>query len=139
MLSPTKHPGRKQLREFGLLTVLILGWQGVSFEVAAHESLDSPIGLSLLLMAVAVLIVTIYQPGLLRVPFVILITITYPLGLVLSKILLIVLYFSVIGSISIWQKILRMDPLKWRRAPELESYLAKVDYSLDPKNYHDMY
>lgn len=139
MFTRTKTPSQRQLREFGLITAFILGWRGI---LALRATLQGPTPrpeIILLGLAIGALLITVFRPHLLHWPFAVLSTVTYPLGILLSALLIRILYYFVIAPVSLWHLIRGVDPLKWKASPKLPSYLQRAESSPDPAEYRNMY
>lgn len=104
------QPDAKQLRWFACLWLplfsLIVG--GIGY-VNTHEVLLPAVGL---LVAAASIVVGALAPRRMRPVFVFLTLLTFPIGFVVSHLVLAIFYFGIITPVGLTMRLLKRDPLK---------------------------
>lgn len=130
------HPGVKTLRQFAALATLFLlvagGWQ-----LAVHSRLT----LALILAALAVVIgvVAIAAPPALRWLFVGLTLAAFPLGWLMSWIVLGGLYYLVFTPIAVWFRLTGRDALDRRYSELADSYWVEKPPVREMRRYFRQY
>jgi hypothetical protein len=112
------QPSRNQLILFGGAWLVFFGIWG--FLASAKGS--PVLARGLWILAGAVPLVGLVVPGLMRLVFVGLSYATYPIGFVVSHVVLAILYYLVFTPIGLIMRLLRYDPLSRRFAPKAPSY-----------------
>ena len=115
-----KDPTRRQLRQFGgLFLPAFLGL--VAFLVRrSGASWNAPV--TLLGVAVVSIATAIIEPRWLRLPFLGLQYVAYPIGFVLSYVLMAVVYFGVVTPVGLLVRTFRGDPLERKFDSEATTY-----------------
>ncbi len=127
------NPTPKQLRQFGLLSLLALPfvvwlWTGLSVFVAWAFA----VGFSLALIGR-------FAPRVLRPVFVALILITAPIGIVVTELILLLAFFGLFLPLSLLFRILGRDALQrhqWARRGSIQSYWVARSGRPPAKNYY---
>ena len=126
-------PTRRQLNQFGFI------WLGflVLFGVIAHFKFGSPLAARWLwVAAVVVPIVGWLVPAFMRLVFLGMSYLAWPIGYVVSHVVLAVVYYLVLTPIGLLTKIFGYDSMKKRFDPEAESYwIERSPEAVDPKHY----
>ncbi len=113
------NPSPRALRQFATAAVVFLGiatalsfWRGggASFRWVA------------LGIAAVICVAAAVRPRSLRVPYLLLSMITYPIGLVLSNLMLGILFYAVITPLGTLARLARPDPLETRLDGRAESH-----------------
>ena len=112
------HPTRRQLTVFAVIWLLFFGGWAVSAGVRGHTSATS------VLVGVALVVSSAvwWSPGLLRLVYVGMAYLFYPVGWVLSYFLLGVLYYLILTPIGVARRLLVADTRGWRTLDEGSSY-----------------
>jgi len=130
------NPADKQLRQFALLLALLLaglaGWLAwKSHPVAWAAGAGAA--------AVASGVLGVFRPGLMRVVYVGWMAAVFPIGWLVSHLLLAAIYYLVITPIGVMMRVCGYDPMqrRWdRQAPTYWKPRRDVD---DPKRYFKQY
>ncbi len=117
------QPSRTQLTVFGVAWLVFFAAWG--FVAAAKGS--PALARGLWILAGAVPLAGLVVPGLLRLVFLGLSYATYPIGFVVSHVVLAILYYLVFTPIGLIMRLLRYDPLTRRFDPKAPSYWQKRD------------
>ena len=135
------HPDERTLRQFGFIA---LGAFGVLAACAWHEVLmfhrglgaaRAPVAIGLLGLGIWAALCSLQRPQGNRWLYVGLSVVGYPLGLVLSYILLGVLFFAVFAPIGMLLRHLGRDPLQRGFEPGAPSYWSKPARRRDRASY----
>ena len=128
-LRPEKH----QLRSFGLfwlpgfcLLVALFAW--LRYE-------QSQLALVLAAVALVSILVSLVQPRILQPLFVILMVATFPIGIVVSHLLIAAVYYLVITPIGLLLRLGRRDAMKRRFPAGEESYWVERETVEDQGRY----
>ncbi|MAG57511.1 MAG: hypothetical protein CMJ83_14560 [Planctomycetes bacterium] len=135
------NPGKKVLFQFGLVGLVmfgLIGWLclrwnglfGLDFGAAA------PV-VSWVLWGFAALsgIFSFVKPELNQPIYAGLTLITYPIGLVVSSILMVVLFFGVVTPVALIFKLLGKDPMNRRLDPDASTYWTTRDEPRSTESY----
>ena len=111
-------PSRQQQLVFGTAwTVFVGGWG-----VVAWAKGEPQLAGILLIVAGVLPLAGLLFPPLLRWSYVLLSYITYPIGFVVSHVVLAILYYLVFTPVGLIMRLLRYDPLTRRLDPKAASY-----------------
>jgi len=128
-----RDPTRRQLRQFGAIgaVLLIAGawWQRDSAWTAG----------ALLVLGAVVLCCTAWRPQLLRRPFVWLSAILFPIGFVVSEIVLAAVFFLVFTPIGLCFRLLRRDALSRKLDAARATYWEDVSQPRSAESYFRQY
>jgi hypothetical protein len=119
MIEIDRHPDSRTLRQFAGLCVAAFGFVG--FVVLRKTGLWEA---ALAIWAVALLVGTVglVRPQAIRLVWVVLIYLAFPIGWVISHLLLAVVLYFVFTPIGMLLRLLGRDPLERRFDPGAESY-----------------
>jgi ABC-type uncharacterized transport system permease subunit len=115
-----RNPSRRQLLVFGLAWLVFVGLWGLALQ-ARGRHVAAEIAWA---MAVAVPVAGVASRTLLRHLYVALSYATYPIGFVLSHVVLAVVYFLVLTPIGLTMRLLGRDPLSRKFEAGARSYWA---------------
>ncbi len=130
------RPPDKMLRQFGGLWVLFFGG------MAAWQWLwrDRPTaGLVLAVLALTIGPMGLVFPKLIRPIYVTWMVLAFPIGFVISNLLLALLFYGLFTPVALFFRITGRDPLARRRRPEGESYFIPKTTPSDPRLYLRQY
>ncbi len=113
-----KNPGRQQLLVFGLAWLVFFGIWGVVAWTKAAPTLAR----GLWVWAGAIPIAGLFFPRGLRWVYVGLSYATYPIGFVVSHVVLAIIYYLLLTPIGLIMRLLRYDPLSRRFDAQAPSY-----------------
>jgi hypothetical protein len=125
-------PSPRLLRQFAALALVFLGglaaWQG-----CARDDLEG--GLALAGAGALVGTVGLVRPRWLRWPFVVWTAAAFPVGWVMSRVLLAAVFFGLFWPLGLVLRLLGRDPLALRPRPYAVSYWAPKPAPTDPRRY----
>lgn len=126
-------PDERTLRQFGWIA---LGGFGLLAGLAWFEKLifafglgaaKTPIALGLLAVGVLAAVIGLVYPKANRFLFVGLAVLAFPIGFVLSYVIMTTLFFLIIGPIGVVMRLLGHDPMNRKLEPEAASYWIPAD------------
>ncbi len=118
MLEINLKPSNKQLRQFGYIAVVALGTIAtlgyLKKGLLGFDFGDSTALISGLLLGTGLVLglFSMVAPALNRTPFLILTFITYPIGLCLSYVIMVFLFYGVITPVGLILRLVGRDPLQ---------------------------
>ncbi|HEY5078887.1 MAG TPA: SxtJ family membrane protein [Opitutaceae bacterium] len=113
-----RNPSRRQLAVFGLAWLVFLGLSGcASWSKGRHAAAEV-----LWFAAAVVPLAGLFLPRFLRGVYLALSYVTYPVGYVVSYVVLAIVYFLALAPIGLTMRLLRHDPLSRRRDHSAKSY-----------------
>jgi len=116
------NPTRKQLNRFGFVW---LGFLAVFGAVAFFKLHQSPLGIVLWVLAVAVPVVGWTMPRFMRLVFVGMSCLAWPIGFVVSHVVLAVVFYLVLTPIGLVMRLFGYDPMRRRFEPGESSYWTR--------------
>lgn len=138
-------PDERTLRQFGILALMVfgglaaLGWtQHAIFGLHLGEARQLTVAVLAIVGLFSLACSVIYPLGN-RTLFVLLQTLTYPIGLVVSYLLLALLFFSVLGPTALVLRILRRRPIQLGFDPKATSYWTKARHRTSKERYFRQY
>jgi len=75
------------------------------------------------------------KPNAIRIPFIIASIVTYPIGWLVSQVILAVMFYGVITPLGFFWRIRGRDPLQLRRQPKQPTFWIKRDPQPSPDRY----
>lgn len=140
MLEINKDPSRKELRWFGLMVGLALGVLGLVLwlKTALLFGLSSrPTVASLVVWGMALVFPVVYYavPALQKRLYVGFLYAVFPIGFVVSNVILALAYYLVVTPIGLVMRLFGYDPMERRLRPEEKSYWVEHQRVDDPKRY----
>ena len=129
-----RHPSRRQLNQFGFV------WLGfvAFFGAVAWFKLGNPgLAKGLWIAAVAVPVIGWLFPGVMRVVFLGMSYLAWPIGMVVSHVVLAVVYYLVFTPIGLVMRLVGRDPMTRTLGSETASYWVErqQDESADHRRY----
>ena len=125
-------PGRRDLRIFGLLFLIFGGIAGTIFYFKGYPLLVSQI---LWIAAAVVGVLGLLFPPLVRPVYVVMMALALPIGMVVSTILMIVIYFLIMTPIGFLMRLFGYDPLRRRLDPAKASYWIRRAPPAEARRY----
>lgn len=125
------NPPTRTLRWFALYAFLFL--TGIAVWRCQDEK--EPIAIALLALAIIVGALGIVRPALLRPIFVASLIVTFPLGWLISHVLLFILFFGIFTPLGLLFRLLGRDALALRFRPEYKSYWTDKPAARDVRSY----
>jgi len=127
------HPDDRRLRQFAGLWLLFSA--GLLIHWSRALANYPYVALFVAVSAVAVGIVGLFKPQLLRPIYVGWIIAVFPIGWIVSRLVLAILFYAVFTPIGLLFRILGRDALGLKRQPELASYWVSKETPDDPRRY----
>lgn len=132
MIALNWNPSSPVLRQFGLIGSLAL----VVTAATSYGRGCSPATLALLAgAATALAVATWLRPALLRLPYVLLTLAVRPIGIVMSHVILLTLFFGVITPLGLAARLFTRDPLELRWDERAPSYWRRRPPPREPSSY----
>lgn len=136
LISVNTDPSRRELRQFGCIW---LGFFILLGAVARWKFGQPGVALGLWGAAVAVPLVGWFVPAFMRLIFVGMSFAAFPIGFVVSHIVLAVVYYAVLTPVGLAMRIVHYDPMDRNFDEDRSSYWMKRDPNPDPKQYFRQY
>jgi hypothetical protein len=143
LIEINRNPDDKELRAFGVVCLAgfgligsIAAWRSGAFGAAPfgwHRPWELPI--VLWTAGVALAIIGVARPLLLRRVYVTWMTATYPIGWLVSHALLAVAFFGVFGIVAAIFRVLGYDPLERRFDRQAKTYWIRREARSDVRRY----
>ena len=127
------NPSRKDLRVFGAAALVAFGGLGA----LNHWPWGGPTWLTLALAALGVVsaLLALFRPGANRPLYVVLMIAVYPIGLVVSYVMLGVVFFGILTPVGLIFRLIGRDELSRRIDPDATTYWVDRPTNTDPKRY----
>lgn len=130
------NPADKQVRQFALLLALMLaglaGWLGWKSHPAAWAAGAGA-------AAVAAGLIGVFRPGWMRVVYVVWMAAVFPIGWLVSHLLLAAIYYLVITPIGVMMRMCGYDPMQRRLDRQATTYWKPRKDTDEPKRYFKQY
>jgi hypothetical protein len=118
-----RNPTRRQLNQFGLIWLAFVNVFGALAWVKDHHQL----AVELWVVAVVVPVVGWLAPAFMRVVFVGMSYAAFPIGFVVSHVILAIVYYLVLTPIGLVMRLSGRDPMARRFDPAAQSYWIQRD------------
>ncbi len=136
MIHIERNPSHRQLTVFGIswlgffCVLAVLAWwkTGVSAKVAALGAIGAAIPL-----------MGLFWPGFLRTVYLLANYATFPIGLAVSYIILIVIYYLLVTPLGLALRLSGHDPLKRRFARNVETYWTPHEQKQSSESYFQQF
>jgi hypothetical protein len=115
------QPTRRDLRVFGLglaVFCMIIAWWCYRTFHGDFEAVET----ALALVAVFAVVSSIFAPGFLRPAYVVFMVVAFPVGWVVSHVLLAVVFYAVFTPMGLFMRLLGRDPMQRRFDPAAKSH-----------------
>jgi hypothetical protein len=144
LIKPSLNPDRATLRSFGFIALggfsalAVCAWQRwLIFEGLGDAA--STVALSLAALGAACASLSLVAPQANRPLYLLLSLATYPIGVVVSHLIMATLYFGLFAPIAILFRLLGRDPLERRFDPSAESYWTTHRKARSKEDYFRQY
>jgi hypothetical protein len=128
-----KNPSRRQLNQFGFIWLGFLAFFGA---VAFFKLHNHTLAMVLWVLAVVVPVVGWMIPVLMRVVFLGLSYLAWPIGFVVSHVVLALVYYLVFTPIGLLMRVFGYDPMGRAFDPDSASYwVRREETETDPRRY----
>lgn len=141
MLDLDLRPGLKQLRDFGTIALVAFGllgalllWKRAIWGLELGKATE-PIVYTLWALGGASGLFSLIAPSFNRPLYLCLTILTFPIGFVLSFVVLAILFYGLITPVAILFRLLGRDPLQRRMEPDRKSYWEPHRPRLDKGSY----
>lgn len=136
LIQVNTDPSRKQLNQFGFIWLAFL----IFFASVAWFKFESQhAACTLLVLSILVPVIGWIVPAFMRLIFVGLSYVAFPIGFVVSHVLLALVYYGVVTPIGLLVRLFGHDPMQKRLEPEADSYWMARDPHPDAKQYFRQY
>ena len=132
MISPSWYPTRRQLRQFAVVSLFGLGLIGMIVWRVSGSLTGSAFVWAL---GVLLFVIGLPCPEAIRLPYVVIMAVTLPIGWLISNLLLRIIYYGVFTPLGLWFRLIRRDPLLLRRS-RIESYWREYSRADDVAGYY---
>lgn len=132
MISPSWRPDERQLRQFAWIALpgfCLFGW------VALRVTGSMNLALTLAAIGASLAVVGSLVPRAVLPVYLTLMALTFPIGWVVSELLLRLIYFGVFTPIALFFRVIRRDALRLRK-PQTSSYWTRRRQRADPLGYY---
>lgn len=137
LVSLNLKPSDKQLREFGEVTLCMLNILGLFFMWIAGMSVSAFVGFCI--AGVVVYLLSRISVKLIRPVYIALIVVAFPIGWVISHIVMGIFYYVVITGTGLVFKLLRRDPLHRKYDASAASYWVPYAQKRSLKQYFNQF
>ena len=135
LLRINRHPSPKDLRLFASLWLIFFaGFATLAWHHAHPAGAATLLGLALLVGLIGWI-----KPPSIRLLYVGSVYVTFPIGFVLSHVILALVYYLVITPIGLLMRLLGRDPLQRRFEPALKTYWEPKTTKRTPADYLRQY
>lgn len=136
LITVNTDPTRRELRQFGFIWLGFLAFFGLLawFKFGHHHLAEG-----LWAAAVVVPLIGWFVPSFMRAVFVGMSYAAFPIGFVVSHVVLAAVYYLILTPIGIVMRLFRYDPMRRQFQPDSPSYWIKRAPHPDPKQYFRQY
>lgn len=138
MIELDLRPDTNKLRQFGYICFFGFGLFGllVAHKTGAWEE-PGKWTIPAVLWGLAVLcpILSLTAPISLTPLYIALMIIAFPIGLIISNLLLLIIFFLLFTPLALWFRMMGRDELKLKRLPEVSSYWIRYRSPADVESY----
>jgi hypothetical protein len=130
------NPTTKVLRQFAAAwLVFFLALGGVQCWSKSRPQL----GLALAIMAVVIGVAGLLRPALVRWIFVSWMVLAFPIGWLVSQVVLLLMYYGVLSPVAVFMRLRGRDVLNRKPAPERTTFWATKEAPHDVRSYFKQY
>jgi hypothetical protein len=126
------NPTHRHLRQFGgagaLICLALASWGWFQHGTTIAPAIFSGLGTGLILSAA-------FTPSILKPVFIGMMLVTYPIGWVISHVVMAVIYFGIFSIVALIFKLMGRDALQRRLLPQAVSYWQPKTMPSDPRSY----
>ena len=132
LIAINHHPSRRQLHQFGFLWLIFFGVIG---SLSYFKSGNHRAGIILWGLAVIIPVLGWIFPALMRIVFLGLSYAAFPIGFVVSHVILALVYYLILTPVAILMRLFGYDPMERRLDPEASSYWCQREAPPEAKQY----
>jgi Saxitoxin biosynthesis operon protein SxtJ len=129
-------PGSRTLRQFALLWIAF--WGGMALWHGAYRG-NGAVGIGLATLALTIGVIGLCWPQAIRWIFVGWTVLAFPLGWLVSKLILGILYYGVFTPVALVFRLTGRDALALKRKPEASTYWQAKEQAKSPRQYFRQY
>jgi len=131
-----RNPSRRQLNQFGVIWMVFLAVFGLVawFRLERHTAATVVWALAVIVPVAGWIV-----PALMRLVFLGLSYAAFPIGFVVSHLVLVAVYYLVLTPVGLALRIFRYDPMHRALEPDRSSYWIERESEPDPKQYFRQY
>lgn len=127
------NPGERQLRQFGLLCIVLLPalvwvWGGNGSSVTAAALIGAGMG-----------VLGLLAPQLLKPLFIGLVLVTFPIGLIVGELILLLIFLGVFLPMALLFRIMGRDVLKRRMRADVDTFWVPRSTPTNVRRYFQQY
>ena len=137
MIQINRNPSKRQMRTFAAL-VFPAFWGLVALLVLLRAE-QPRLALTIALAAAIISIIGLVSPRFMRLVYLGMIYVTYPIGFVVSHILLGLVFYVVISGVGLLLRILGKDPMHRDADPKVETYWIRKEHDSSSDHYFRQY
>lgn len=127
------HPKQKQLQNFGKIALLITAI--ISLLLYVLKGVSIPWALAIFAVGFTIFIISMISSRLTRMIYVVLMAVTFPIGLVVSFTLLAIFYFLILTPLGLVFRLVGRDPLRRKFDSTTDSYWLRIREPESPEQY----
>lgn len=140
------NPDDKTLRQFGIIALFAFGalgawtlWREAILGIHLSPGTANVVGGSLLAVGVLSGVLAMVAPRLVKPLFVGLTVVTFPIGFVVSHVILALLYYAILTPFGLAMRAAGVDPMQRRFDPRATTYWEKKTPRTDVRAYFRQY
>lgn len=136
LITVNTNPSKRELRQFGFIWLGFLAFfGGVAWLKFGNQTLAT----GLWAAALVVPLIGWFVPAITKLVFVGMSYAAFPIGFVVSHVVLAAVYYLILTPIGILMRLFRYDPMRRRLQPDVDSYWIQREPHPDPKQYFRQY
>jgi hypothetical protein len=137
LVSLNLKPDKKQLQDFGKISLVMLAALGMLLNLLYGLPL---IGVTAFcLSGLAMYISSRISTDIIKPIYVVFVVVTFPIGWVISHLLMGIFYFGIITPVALFFKIIKRDPLCRKADKDAGSYWIKCKNNRSTKDYFNQF
>ncbi len=136
LITVNTNPTRRELRQFGFIWLGFLLFFGL---IAWFRFGSAAVAKGLWVAAVVVPLIGWFVPALMKAVFIGMSFAAFPIGFVVSHVVLAAVYYLILTPIGIVMRLIGYDPMRRRFEPDASSYWIEREPHPDPKQYFRQY
>ena len=137
LVSLNLKPDKKQLRDFGKISLVMLPAIGLLLNLLDKLPLSGLI--IFCLSGLAMYISSRISTDIIKPIYVVFVVVTFPIGWVISHLVMGIFYFGIITPVAVFFKIIKRDPLCRKADKNASSYWIKCKNNRSTKDYFNQF
>lgn len=131
MIAPNWYPGKKHLRQFAMICLPAFGMIGY---MVYHWSGSQTAGWVVAAFGGACFLIGLARPGAVGPVYFLLMSITMPIGWLVSHIILRVIFYGMVTPLGLFFRLIGRDPLQLKK-PQASTFWLEHTQRSDPQSY----